>query len=203
MRQISLVLLVASCLLVAHGGSRTVGAEPSDVTAIAEDAYIFAYPMLYGYQTLYNQTQDATFPGYVGGFGQYRHYARAATPADVDIVTPNNDTTYSWAWLDLRREPIIFQTPDIDEGRYNVFQWVDLYTHIFASPGSRLTGTKGGTFMFAGPKGSAFCEFLMPDGKIQQRRRRGRLLSRVGAERCEPVAALYFSYLGMSLVPAT
>jgi Uncharacterized conserved protein len=25
------------------------------------------------------------------------------------------------------------------------------YTHIFASPGSRLTGTKGGTYMFAGP----------------------------------------------------
>ncbi|PSH69446.1 hypothetical protein CU102_08700 [Phyllobacterium brassicacearum] len=68
------------------------------------------------------------FPGYIGGFGQYRHYARAATPADLDIVTPNNDTTYSWAWLDLRREPIVFETPDIDEGRYNVFQWVDLYT---------------------------------------------------------------------------
>ena len=91
------------------------------------------------------------FPGYIGGFGQYRHYARAATPADLDIVTPNNDTTYSWAWLDLRREPIVFQTPDIDEGRYNVFQWVDLYTHIFASPGSRLTGKKGGTYMLAGP----------------------------------------------------
>jgi hypothetical protein len=41
------------------------------------------------YQTLYAQTQDATFPGYIGGFGQYRHYARAATPADLDIVTPN------------------------------------------------------------------------------------------------------------------
>jgi hypothetical protein len=38
------------------------------------------------YQTLYAQTQDATFPGYIGGFGQYRHYARAATPADLDIV---------------------------------------------------------------------------------------------------------------------
>ena len=45
--------------------------------------------MLYGYQTLYTQTQDATFPGYIGGFGQNRHYARAATPADLDIVTPN------------------------------------------------------------------------------------------------------------------
>ena len=109
---------------------------------IAEDAYVFAYPMLYNYQTLYTQTQDSTFPGYVGGFDRYRHYARPATPADIDIVTPNNDTTYSWAWLDRRREPIVFETPELDKGRYNVFQWVDLYTHIFASPGSRLTGEK-------------------------------------------------------------
>jgi hypothetical protein len=144
-----IVGLVAGALSYFPGQAQSLSTK--EVKQIAEDAYIFAYPMLYGYQTLYTQTQDTTFPGYIGGFGQYRHYARAATPADLDIVTPNNDTTYSWAWLDLRREPIVFQTPDIDEGRYNVFQWVDLYTHIFASPGSRLTGTKGGAYMFAGP----------------------------------------------------
>ena len=149
----SAIIAVAAIvyLIPAFASAQNVSPAPAEVKSIAEDAYIFAYPMLYGYQTLYTQTQDSTFPGYIGGFGQYRHYARAATPADLDIVTPNNDTTYSWAWLDLRREPIVFQTPDIDEGRYNVFQWVDLYTHIFASPGSRLTGMKGGTYMFAGP----------------------------------------------------
>ena len=149
----SAILAVAAFayFMPAFASAQNAPPAPAEVKSIAEDAYIFAYPMLYGYQTLYTQTQDTTFPGYIGGFGQYRHYARAATPADLDIVTPNNDTTYSWAWLDLRREPIVFQTPDIDEGRYNVFQWVDLYTHIFASPGSRLSGTKGGTYMFAGP----------------------------------------------------
>lgn len=64
----------------------------------------------------------------IGGFGQYRHYARPATPANTDVISPNNDTAYSWAWLDLRREPIVLQTPELDEGRYNVFQWMDLYT---------------------------------------------------------------------------
>jgi len=52
---------------------------------------------LQGYQTFWNQTQNKEFPGYVGGFNQFRHYSRSATPADTDIVTPNNDTPYSWA----------------------------------------------------------------------------------------------------------
>jgi hypothetical protein len=43
---------------------------------------------------------------YFGGFGRFRHYSRLFTPADTDIVTPNNDTPYSWAWLDLRAEPM-------------------------------------------------------------------------------------------------
>ena len=111
---------------------------------------MFAYPMLYNYQSCTRKRRTALSPD-TSGFDRYRHYARPATPADIDIVTPNNDTTYSWAWLDLRREPIVFETPELDKGRYNVFQWVDLYTHIFASPGSRLTGEKPRTYLFVGP----------------------------------------------------
>jgi hypothetical protein len=175
------VLAVAAFayFMPAFASAENTTPAPAEVKSIAEDAYIFAYPMLYGYQTLYNQPQDATFPGYIGGFGQYRHYARAATPADLDIVTPNNDTTYSWAWLDLRREPIVFQTPDIDEGRYNVFQWVDLYTHIFCESGIAADGDEGRHLHVcrAGldgkdssrhrqsiPGGNGFCRHAHPDG---------------------------------------
>ena len=151
-RHFSILRLVILGFALGLAPAVRAGAPASaEARAIAADAYIFAYAMLYNYQTLYTQTQDSTFPGYVGGFDRYRHYARPATPADIDIVTPNNDTTYSWAWLDLRREPIVFETPELDKGRYNVFQWVDLYTHIFASPGSRLAGEKARTYLFAGP----------------------------------------------------
>jgi len=47
-------------------------------------------------KTFWNQTQNKAFPGYVGGFNRFRHYSRSATPADTDIVSPNNDTPYSW-----------------------------------------------------------------------------------------------------------
>ena len=68
---------------------------------------------LQGYQTFWNQTQNPSFAGYVGGFNRFRHYSRLNTPADTDIVTPNNNTPYSWAWLDLRAEPIVLELPAV------------------------------------------------------------------------------------------
>lgn len=124
---------------------------PAEARAIAEDAWLYAYAPLQGYQTFWNQTQNKAFPGYVGGFNQFRHYSRSATPADTDIVTPNNDTPYSWAWLDLRAEPIVLQLPAVPAPRYYVNQWFDLYTHNFAYTGVRATGRGAGNYLFVGP----------------------------------------------------
>lgn len=151
--------VLASALIVALGLStaRAADVTPAEARAIAKDAFVYAYGPIQGYQTLYSQTQDAASPGYIGGFGRFRHYARVATPADKDIVAPNNDTPYSWAWLDLRREPVVLKVPALPKERYNVFQWFDLYTHNFAYVGVRATGFDAGTYLFAGPnwKGDA------------------------------------------------
>jgi hypothetical protein len=106
--------------------------------------------MLYNYKTLFQQAMDPSFPGYIGGFNRFRHYARGFTPADKDIVSPNNDTPYSWAWLDLRAEPMVVSVPASPD-RYYVLQWFDLYTHNFAYIGTRATGTEAGDYLFAGP----------------------------------------------------
>ena len=124
---------------------------PAEARAIAEEAWLYAYAPLQGYQTFWNQTQNKAFPGYVGGFNRFRHYSRSATPDDKDIVTPNNDTPYSWAWLDLRAEPIVLKLPEVKAPRYYVNQWFDLYTHNFAYTGVRATGRGAGTYLFAGP----------------------------------------------------
>jgi len=128
---------------------RASAASPAETKTIASDAYIYGYAMLYNYKTMFQQAVDPSFPGYVGGFGRFRHYSRGFTPADADIVTPSNDTPYSWAWLDLRAEPWVVSLPAID--RYYVLQWFDLYTHNFAYLGSRATGSGAGNYLFAGP----------------------------------------------------
>jgi hypothetical protein len=123
-----------------------------DARAIAKEAWLYSYAPLQGYATFYTQTVDKTSPGYVGGFNQFRHYARMSTPADTDIVTPNNDTPYSWAWLDLRAEPMVLSLPAVPAPRYYVNQWFDLHTHNFAYTGVRATGREAGNYLFVGPR---------------------------------------------------
>lgn len=123
---------------------------PEEAREIASDAFLYAYPMLYNYKTLYQQVKDPSFPGYIGGFDRFRHYSRGFTPADTDIVTPSNDTPYSWAWLDLRAEAVVVSVP-AGADRYYVLQWFDLYTHNAHYLGSRATGTEAGDYLLAGP----------------------------------------------------
>ena len=122
----------------------------AEAKAIAGEAWAWGLAPVILYETMYSQALDASSPSYVGGFNVFRHYDRLFTSDDRDIRTPNNDTPYSWAWLDLRAEPIVFSVPAVAD-RYYVNQWVDLYTHNFAYSGTRATGKGAGTYLFVAP----------------------------------------------------
>jgi hypothetical protein len=126
-------------------------AVPADARAIAKQAYLYAFAMMENYQTWYKQAVDNKAPEYVGGFGRFRHYSQPFTPANHDVVTPNNDTPYSWSWLDLRSEPYVLSAPAVPKDRYYVVQWVDLFTQNFAYVGVRATGYGAGSYLIAGP----------------------------------------------------
>jgi len=132
----------------------SVAQTPSgaEIRATAKDAYVYAYAMIENYNTMYKQLASPAGREYVGGFGKYRHYAEAYTPENHDIVTPNNDTPYSWAWLDLRAEPWVMSVPAVANNRYYVQQWIDLFTFNFAYIGSRATGNEAGNYLFVGPR---------------------------------------------------
>ena len=123
----------------------------SQLASIAKDAYTYAFSMIENYNTMYKQLADPKGSEYVGGFGQYRHYSTVYTPENHDVVTPNNDTPYSWAWLDLRAEAWVTTVPAVADQRYYVQQWVDLYTYNFAYVGSRATGNEAASYLIAGP----------------------------------------------------
>ncbi|MFE6483295.1 DUF1254 domain-containing protein [Streptomyces sp. NPDC057757] len=129
------------------GGAR----QPAEraVRETAAEAWIWGYPLLENYRTMYPQAIDADDPRSVGGFGRFRHYSRPFTPADTDVVTPNNDTPYSWAWLDLRAEPWVVSVPATD--RYYVLPLHDLDTSYVGFIGARTTGNEAGDHLVAGP----------------------------------------------------
>ena len=122
---------------------------PEEVKQIAEEAYIFAYPMLDNYKMMFAQAIYKQSPAYEAPFNQLKHKSILLGPEYTTIVRPNNDTFYSIVWMDLRAEPMILQVPAIQDKRYYSFQLIDLYTHNFDYIGTRATGFDAGTFMIA------------------------------------------------------
>ncbi|SEN59043.1 Uncharacterized conserved protein [Pseudomonas sp. ok272] len=131
--------------------SQVNSTAPDAFRALTAQAWIYAYPMLMHYQTMEKQVLDPAAAEYVGGFNRFRHYSELYTPQNREIVTPNNDTPYSWAWLDLRSEPQVLSVPAVGEDRYYVHQLVDQYTHNFAYVGVLSTGREAGDYLIAGP----------------------------------------------------
>jgi hypothetical protein len=134
--------------VVVNGKSHIVNIDSA--RAIARDAWIYGYPMFYNYKTIYLYGINNNYSDYAGGFNKFKNYAKMFTPADTSIVTPNDDTPYSWAMLNLATEPVILHVPEINN-RYYVMQLIDLYTYNFAYVGTRATGNKAGNYMIAGP----------------------------------------------------
>jgi hypothetical protein len=124
---------------------------PTEMAAIAEEAFIYGFPMVMNYGVGFEYFIDKASPQYKAPFNQIYNTARVYTPQDTTIVTPNSDTPYSFVGLDLRAEPFVVCNPEIEKGRYFSFQFVDWYTANFAYAGSRTSGNGPGCFMVAGP----------------------------------------------------
>lgn len=131
----------------------TTQSSPSVVQtrSIAEEAYIYGFPLVEEYLTMYAFSVDKTNPQYKGPFNSILNFARVFTPDDTAFVTPNSDTPYTFLGLDLRAEPVVLTVPEIEKNRYFVFQMLDLYTFNFDYIGTRATGNSGGNFLIAGP----------------------------------------------------
>jgi hypothetical protein len=103
------------------------------------------------YKTMYQYAVWKESPDYKAPFNQIKNVARLFTPEDKAFVTPNSDTPHSFAWLDLRAEPAVLSTPQVEPGRYFSILLIDLYTHNFGYIGTRATGNAPGHFLITGP----------------------------------------------------
>ncbi len=144
-------LIAAAMFAVGPAIAADEAVSTSEARSIAKDAYIYGFPMVESYKTLYGQAVDPGGPNFKAPFNQIGNTANVFTPKDTAIITPNSDTPYSFVWMDLRAEPIVLTLPAIEESRYYSVQLIDLYTQNFAYLGKRTTGSNGGNFMIAGP----------------------------------------------------
>jgi hypothetical protein len=124
---------------------------PDEATATAQEAYIYAFPMMENYRTMYTQAVDRSAPGYLASFNELVPKTKLLGPEFKDIVRPNNDTMYTVGWLDLRAQPMVITVPAV-KGRYYSVQLVDMFTHNFAYVGTRATSGEAGSYVVAGPQ---------------------------------------------------
>jgi hypothetical protein len=127
--------------------------KPSPIEAydLAEQAYIYGFPMIAGYKAMYEFNIDTASSQYKAPFNELRSDARVFTYEDTAIVTPNSDTPYSFIQMDLRAEPIVLCVPRVERARYYSVQLTDMYTFNYGYIGSRATGNRAGCYMVSGP----------------------------------------------------
>ncbi|MEU8782477.1 DUF1254 domain-containing protein [Streptomyces sp. NPDC048637] len=128
----------------------TTEPQTTELAALAAEAYVFAYPLVTMELT---RRQMTTSGSSVLGGAPLNSFAHMPFPPDASfegVVSPNVDTLYSIAWLDLSAGPVqlsVAATP----GRYFLLPLYDAWTNVFACPGTRTTGHGAGEFALVGP----------------------------------------------------
>jgi hypothetical protein len=108
---------------------------------IGVEGYTFLYPLVLMDLTRRQMTNvekvgDVPLRGPMDAFV----HVPAFPPASFrDVVRPNFDTLYSVAWLDLSEEPRVVSVPAAGD-LYYLLPLYDMWTEVFASPGTRTTG---------------------------------------------------------------
>jgi len=115
------------------------------------ESYVYGYPLILMDLTkkvaTNIKTPHPTRP--IAPVNQLGHFRNFPDHTLTAIVKPNVDTYYSIAWFDLEKEPQVLSMPATE--RYYLLPMYDAYSNVFASPGTRTTGTAAQTLLIAGP----------------------------------------------------
>ncbi|MGE3639663.1 MAG: DUF1254 domain-containing protein [Pirellulales bacterium] len=123
--------------------------SPTEAKQIAVDAYVYGYSLITTEVTRVQMSNVDREEGLHAPMGQFVNVKRYP-PADFrGVSAPNADTLYSLTWLDLA-EPQVFSYPEMGK-RFYLFEMVDLWMTVFASPGARTEGGDARNILLTGP----------------------------------------------------
>ena len=181
MKRTSIAAAALTCALVAIAAPATAAAQQPNIrnqdaaseeewaNSVGIQNYVFGLPL-----TIFERERKLRLdPAAVekakkfapaAPINQLGHMKGLATADDIMPYTPNNDTVYSGALLELADEPIILTVPDIQD-RYWSVEVADCYTENLFYIGTRATGGKAGNHAFVGPKWKG----KLPEGVIEHR----------------------------------
>ncbi|HUH85538.1 MAG TPA: DUF1254 domain-containing protein [Stellaceae bacterium] len=130
-------------------GMAPASAEPSDVKADARTAWLYVLPLIEmanARTRILQRRGDGRHPP----VNAFIHQPRLAGPQARTVTTPNCDTIYSTAFVDLTEGPVGLRVPD-PGARYLSVQILDMYTNNTVVLGARTLGGAAGSYRLVAP----------------------------------------------------
>ncbi len=148
--------LVAGLALLSLGAEVSRAEDPVQPDAhealkqLAAEVYVYAYPLvlLDVMRAVMTDTSSGD-PGKaaVNRFAHRRDFPDAGPGGGA---SPDVDTLWSSAWIDLAEEPVVLSVPATGN-RYYSISMLDAWTHALSPFGTRTTGNEKGDFALVGP----------------------------------------------------
>jgi len=159
-RRLASTALLAGALLATTAATASAAYDPADPVQqaaytqafdLGTQAYEYGIPLLDMQRTYASSTSVNVQNGRGGGpVNQFSHFAKLADANDRVVVLPNNDTLYSMAWLDLRKQPIVVHSAPV-KGRFHTLELLTPWTENFAIIGPTRTAHPDGDYLLTGP----------------------------------------------------
>ena len=145
---ISLAIVVLAAVIPTAPASAAVSDEVAEAEALAIGYQAFVVGAVYARSQILMEKDIHPNASLNAPLNHFNVYPGLAKPGAIDF-TPNNDTVYGLAWLDLRQGPVLITIPEV-KGRYYTIQATDWALNTFSYIGSRVN-SKAGTYAYVPP----------------------------------------------------
>jgi hypothetical protein len=154
---------MAGMTVLGMGSSPTLAQDTNDwkykfAYTLGVQAYIYGFPWINMAHYRWEWVTQPPTPDNDHAYAPLNKFYHATTLKDASWQgggSPNSDTLYSIAWLNLTTEPVILSVPAID--RYYTMEIASFDSDNFAYVGTRTTGTNAGNYLIAGPNWTNTC----------------------------------------------
>ena len=127
---VATIAIGISILCLARAADEPVSMTEDETAKIAIDTYIYGFPLVLmdvSRQVMTAVPKPTTTAAPINQFNVSEAFPDATF---TSVVSPNADTLYSFAWLDLSKEPLVLSLPDTGD-RYYLMQMLDGWTNVF------------------------------------------------------------------------
>ncbi|MCL2802615.1 MAG: DUF1254 domain-containing protein [Micrococcales bacterium] len=117
--------------------------------SVVFDAYTYVFPLVMMDATRETSTNTVQADAARAPINQISHSDQLVDASYKTVVTPNVDTVYSKAWLDLSQTAMVFHKPEAD--RFLSVELLDAYTNSAAILGTGGDTQEARTYALVGP----------------------------------------------------